>query len=324
MDTVVETEELTKQFGPVRAVDSLDLKIAAGEVFGLLGPNGAGKTTTLRLILGLLRPDAGRACLWGEAVRPGAPVLRRVGAVVERPAFYPYLSGRDNLAVLAAAHGLGRGGSGAVAEALRRVRLDDAAHRRVGGYSTGMRQRLALAAALLGDPHLLVLDEPTSGLDPEGIAELRESIVDLQRAGTTLLLSSHLLAEVEQVCATVAIIHRGRRVVQAPLRELIGPADRQLVRFATSADVDRAAVILGTAGFPIVDRAINEAPAIVVSADDPQAVLRLLSGADLFPLEVRPQTQTLESVFLGLVGEGAVEKTAASPGKSRPRSGVSA
>ena len=324
MDTVVETEKLTKRFGRVRAVDGLNLTVTAGEVFGLLGPNGAGKTTTLRLLLGLVRPGAGRASLWGEEVRPGAPVLRRVGAVVERPAFYPYLSGCDNLAVLAAAHGLGRGRRGAVAEALRRAHLDDAADRRVGGYSAGMRQRLALAAALLGDPHLLVLDEPTSGLDPPGIAELRALIVDLQRAGVTLLLSSHLLAEVEQVCATVAIIHRGRLVAQAPTRELIGPANRQLVRFASSADADRAAAILGAGGFPIVAPAANGAPSIVVSAGDPQAILRSLSGADLFPLEVRPQTQTLESVFLALVGEEAVEGRAASPVKRRPRFGISA
>ena len=177
MDIVAETEELTKRFGPVRAVDGLNLTVAAGEVFGLLGPNGAGKTTTLRLLLGLVRADAGRVSLWDEEVHPGASALRRVGAVVERPAFYPYLSGRDNLAVLAAAHGLGRDRPRAVAEALRRAHLDTAADRRVGGYSAGMRQRLALAAALLGDPRLLVLDEPTSGLDPEGIAELRESIV---------------------------------------------------------------------------------------------------------------------------------------------------
>ena len=318
MDIVAETEGLTKRFGPVRAVDGLNLTVAAGEVFGLLGPNGAGKTTTLRLLLGLVRADAGRVSLWDEEVHPGASALRRVGAVVERPAFYPYLSGRDNLAVLAAAHGLGRDRPRAVAEALRRAHLDTAADRRVGGYSAGMRQRLALAAALLGDPRLLVLDEPTSGLDPEGIAELRESIVGLQREGVTLLLSSHLLTEVEQVCTTVAIIHHGRLVAQAPTRELIGRLDRQLIRFASSADADRAQAVLATAGFPIEHPAPNGASEIVISNDDPQAVLRSLSGADLFPLEVRPQTRTLETVFLSLTGERAAEEQAASAVKSRP------
>ncbi len=323
MNAVAETEELTKRFGHVQAVDGLNLTIATGEVFGLLGPNGAGKTTTLRLLLGLVRPDDGRACLWGEEVRPGAPVLRRVGAVVERPAFYPYLSGRDNLAVLAAAHGLGRGRHGAVAEALRRAHLDHAADRGVGGYSAGMRQRLALAAALLGDPDLIVLDEPTSALDPEGIAELRASIVEFQRDGKTLLLSSHLLAEVEQVCTTVAIIHRGRLVVQAPTQELLGPVDRQLIRFATSADAERATAILGAAGFPVESPGPAGVPEIVVSADDAQVVLRSLSGAEVLPLEVRPRVRTLESVFLALVGEEAVEGGAAAV-KSHPRFRISA
>jgi ABC-2 type transport system ATP-binding protein len=177
LEPAIETRGLTRTFGPVRAVDAIDLAVPAGRVFGFLGPNGSGKTTTIRLLLGLLRPTAGEARLLGESAGPGAPVVTRVGALVERPAFYPYLSAAENLLVFGVTAGLAEGPrrirSGAL---LTRVGLADVGGRGVGGFSTGMRQRLAFALALLREPELLVLDEPTNGLDPAGVVEVRRRL----------------------------------------------------------------------------------------------------------------------------------------------------
>jgi ABC-2 type transport system ATP-binding protein len=200
---------LTKRFRGQVAVDRLDLEAAEGELLGFLGPNGSGKTTTIRLLLGLLRADAGAAWLLGERV-PCPTRLAQVGAMVEEPAFYPWLSGRRNLEILADSGAPVH--PGAVAEALERCGLSGAAGRKVKAYSQGMRQRLGLAAALLRRPRLLLLDEPANGLDPAGIREFRTLLRELAGEGTTVLLSSHLLAEIEQVCDRVAIIHQGRLV----------------------------------------------------------------------------------------------------------------
>jgi len=209
--TIVSTQRLTKTFGPRTAVDAVDLTVRRGEVYGFLGPNGAGKTTTLRMLLGLVRPSSGRATVHG--LPPGDPVaVARTGSLVEGPGFYPYLSGRENLRVLARYRGLG---DREVDRVLERVDLTERAGDRFKTYSLGMKQRLGVAAALLGEPDLLVLDEPTNGLDPAGMADMRALLVDVAAGGQTVLLSSHLLAEVQEICDRVGIISAGRLLVES-------------------------------------------------------------------------------------------------------------
>ena len=211
VEHVIETHDLTKRYGDaIVAVDALELRVRRGEVYGFLGPNGAGKSTTLRMLLGLVRPTSGTAAVLGEP--PGAAAgLARVGAMVEAPAFYPYLSGRDNLRVLAGHAGVAPSRIDAV---LDEVDLAARAGDRTSTYSTGMKQRLGVAAALLKDPELLILDEPTNGLDPAGMAEMREFVRALAGGGRTVLLSSHLMGEIEQVCDRVGVIRAGSLVAE--------------------------------------------------------------------------------------------------------------
>src|SRR2546422_7676554 len=217
--TVIETNGLTKRYGNgVLAVDSVEMSVRRGEVYGFLGPNGAGKTTTLRMLVGLIRPTSGMATVAGHA--PGDPAgLAKIGSLVEAPGFYPYLSGRENLKVVADFAGIGRK---RVEEVLDIVELASRAGRKFGTYSTGMKQRLGVAAALLKDPELLILDEPTNGLDPQGMAEMRKLIKDIGQGERTVLLSSHLLGEVEQICDRVGVISNGRLVKQSTVQDLLG------------------------------------------------------------------------------------------------------
>lgn len=223
-DLLVEAAGLTKRYGSrITAVDALDLNVHRGEVYGLLGPNGAGKTTTLKMLLGLIRPTSGVARVLGE--EPGTPsALARVGALVESPAFYPYLSGRDNLAGMARLSGV-HASKSRVEEALEQVGLTSRAGDRFKKYSTGMKQRLGVAAALVKDPELLILDEPTNGLDPKGIAEMRDLIRSLGWGERTVLLSSHMMGEVERICDRVGVIRSGRLVAEGPVAELRGQED---------------------------------------------------------------------------------------------------
>ena len=221
MEHVIETSALTKRDGPVVAVDGLDLRVRRGDVYGFLGPNGAGKTTTLRMLVGLVRPTSGAAAILGEP--PGAPPgLARIGALIEGPAFYPYLSGRDNLRVLA---GHARVPPARIAAVLDEVALTARAGDRVATYSMGMKQRLGVAAALLKDPELLVLDEPTNGLDPAGMAEMRAFIRAQADGGRTVLLSSHLMSEIEQVSDRVGVIRAGTLIAEGTVEELRGRRD---------------------------------------------------------------------------------------------------
>ncbi|WP_212732671.1 ABC transporter ATP-binding protein [Streptomyces oceani] len=222
MTVPVETTELTKRYGEILAVDRLNLGVRPGEVYGFLGPNGAGKTTTLRMLLGLVRPTSGGVRLLGRS--PGD--LTGVGALIESPGFYPYLSGRDNLRVLARHAGVG---APRVTEVLETVRLTKRSGDRYATYSLGMKQRLGVAAALLKDPRLLVLDEPTNGLDPAGMADMRALIRRLGAADCTVLLSSHLLGEVQQVCDRVGVIARGRLVAENTVAELRGDTVLRMV-----------------------------------------------------------------------------------------------
>jgi ABC-type multidrug transport system ATPase subunit len=295
-DLVVETHGLTKRYGAdVIAADALDLRVRRGEVYGLLGPNGAGKTTTLRMLVGLIRPTAGAALVAGHAA--GDPAgLRRVGALIEGPAFYPYLSGRQNLRVVADYAGVRHE---RVEEVLELVDLRARARHRYGTYSLGMKQRLGLAAALLREPELLILDEPTNGMDPQGIAEMRTLIRGLGRGRSTVLLSSHMLGEVEQVCDRVGIIREGRLVLQSTVAELRGLPE--LFVRAEPAELARTALngLLGVGSVRLVDGAFR------VSADGrpPAEISAAIGRAGAAVTEMRPVERTLEEVFFRLTGE---------------------
>jgi ABC-2 type transport system ATP-binding protein len=295
-ELVIETRGLTKRYGSgVLAVDSVDMTVRRGEVYGLLGPNGAGKTTTLRMLVGLVRPNSGSATVAGHA--PGKPAgLVRIGGLIEYAALYPYLSGTDNLKVVADYAGVPHR---RIAEALDQVDLLDSAHRRFGTYSTGMKQRLGVAAALLKRPELLILDEPTNGLDPQGMAEMRTLIRRLGQGEHTVLLSSHLLGEVEQVCDRVGVISHGRLVRESSVGELRGTAG-VLVR-ATPAEAARRMLteMFGPEAVGQVDGALR------VSTDpDRSAELNTrLAAAGLAVSELRPVQRSLEEVFFQLTGE---------------------
>jgi ABC-2 type transport system ATP-binding protein len=238
----IELRGLTKRFGDVQAVDGLDLTVQEGAILGLLGPNGAGKTTTLRILTGLVHPTSGEARLLGERVVPGAGALRRVGSLIESPGFVPFRSGMDNLELFWTAGG--RPPAEADFDgALEVADLGDAIHRKVKTYSHGMRQRLGIAQALLGRPELLLLDEPTTGLDPHQMREMRELVRAVAAMGKTVLLSSHLLGEVEQVCSHAAIVDRGRVVAAGTVAELTGSVSSVYIE---TNDAERTAELLGS------------------------------------------------------------------------------
>jgi ABC-2 type transport system ATP-binding protein len=237
---VISCKGLTKRFGPVTAVNELDLTVSSGQVYGFLGPNGAGKTTTIRMLLGLIAPSAGQICLLGQRL-PDPGVAGQTGSMIEEPAFYPWMTGRVNLEVLGATGG--GCARGEVTRVLRLAGLGDVAAQKVKAYSQGMRQRLGIAAAMLGRPSLLIIDEPTNGLDPAGIREIRGLLRGLAAEGTTVFLSSHLLAEVEQVCDRVAVIVGGRLVEEGAPATLGAISRRVRVEVAT-ADTELAARLL--------------------------------------------------------------------------------
>jgi len=298
---VVETSGLTKRFGERVAVDNLDLRVPRGSAFGYLGPNGAGKTTLIRMLLGLTRATAGTMRLLGRPVpAERATALARVGAIVEEPRFHRYLSGRQNLVVIAAARE--REAHGRVEGALERVGLAERADERVSTYSLGMRQRLGVARALLADPELLILDEPTNGLDPAGIHEFRNMIRGLVAEGRTVLLSSHLLDEVEKICDAVAIVDHGRVVMQGSLAELT--VSRQTILIGSSDGV-RAQALL--AAHPAVRSAaptpegirVTLRPGFPMTAADAAAdINRFLVEARLAVHRVEPARASLEERFL--------------------------
>ena len=294
---VIETRALTKRYGDaIVAVDDLELRVRRGEVYGFLGPNGAGKTTTLRMLLGLVRPTAGRAAVLGAA--PGAPHgLARIGAMVEAPAFYPYLSGRDNLRVLARYAGVREDRVEAV---LDEVGLSDRAADRSATYSTGMKQRLGVAAALLKDPELLILDEPTNGLDPAGMAEMRKFIRSLGKGGRTVVLSSHLMGEIEQVSDRVGVIRDGSLVAEGTVEELRGRAGLRV----GAEPLAEAARLIGA--LPDVDDVTSVDGLLEVAVDTSQAatINRVLVEAGIAVSELYAQKASLEDVFLELTTTG--------------------
>ncbi|MBI2766062.1 MAG: ABC transporter ATP-binding protein [Chloroflexi bacterium] len=298
-DLVVEARGLKKQYGATVAVQGVDVCVERGRVFGALGPNGSGKSTTVRMILGLARPDEGTVSLFGQPLRErSAELLRRVGAVVETPAFVPYLSGRDNLRLLEK-YTPGAGAEG-IERALHRVHLEDAAHRRFKNYSLGMKQRLGIAAAILNSPELIVLDEPTNGLDPQGTREVRDLIPELAAEGRTIVLCSHLLHEVEQVCDAVAIFQRGRVIAQGATKELIGRGSRLEVKVA---EPDAAQAILDASRFGHALTRSNGSIYIDGAGNDGEEVNRLLAAEGQYAAILRPIQHSLEDVFFELTGE---------------------
>jgi ABC-2 type transport system ATP-binding protein len=295
----IEVADLTKQFASnVRAVDSLDFRVEHGSVCGLLGPNGAGKTTTLRMLVGLVHPTRGRAELLGTTVTPGSPVLARVGTMIEHAAFVPYLSGMQNLRRYWEAGG-GDFANANLDAALAVAGLGDAVDRKVKTYSQGMRQRLGVARALLGTPEILVLDEPTNGLDPGEMREIRDLLRRLTTQGVTVLLSSHLLAEIEQVCSHVVVMDRGKLVAAGTVAELTNAAGAAYLEVDDEA---RAREVLGA--LPGVRSITAEPPGISVelSGAARSELVAALVGAGV-AVETVVSRHRLEDAFLGLLRE---------------------
>ena len=298
---MITTRALTKRYGTVTAVRSVDLDVRDGDRYGLLGPNGSGKTTLVRMLLGLVYATSGEIEVLGRRIpRHAREVLPQIGALIEEPAAYPHLSGRANLALLDAA---GPGGRAArrtrrrrVDEALEQVGLAGVGRRPVKTYSLGMRQRLGLAAALIRRPRLLVLDEPGNGLDPRGIRDLRELLTGLNEAGVTVFLSSHLLAEVEQLCTRVGVLNEGRLVLQDDLAALRAPTGRIVL---DTPDADQAAALL--------DGQVEERDGqqLLVRHDDAAALNARLVGAGLRVSSIGPQQRTLEEIVLAVTGTGS-------------------
>jgi ABC-2 type transport system ATP-binding protein len=292
----VQARGLVKAYGRIHAVDNVDITVDAGDIYGFLGPNGAGKTTAMRIMLGLLRPDAGEVKLFGRDPQTELPeALDGVAGFVETPHFYPYLTGRTNLELLAAFDG--NGASRLVDNALETVGLQARAGDKVGGYSQGMRQRLGLAAALLREPKLLILDEPTNGLDPGGIRDMRDLITSLAERGLTIFLSSHLLQEVEELCTRVSVIRQGRIVYEGTLAELhASSAPRYRLR---TSDQRAARSVLADDG---VRDLADDGDDLVFTADEPAvlALSRKLVDAGLGIAALVPETATLEHLFFEL------------------------
>jgi ABC-type multidrug transport system ATPase subunit len=289
---VIRTEGLTKRYGQVLAVDGVDLDVRAGDRYGLLGPNGSGKTTLVRMLLGLVFASSGTIQVLDRPVpRTVGEVLPHVGAMVEGPGMYPHLSGRTNLMMFDAAGpgGPRRDRRRRVGEVLERVGLAGIDRRPVKAYSLGMRQRLGLASALLRKPQLLILDEPTNGLDPRGIREIRDLLIEVNQAGTTVFLSSHLLAEVEALCSRVGVMDRGRLVVQEELATLQAPTGRVAL---TTADPERVVALLNGG---VVHR---DGQRLVVRHTDAAELNAQLVKDGIRVAEIGPERRTLEQVVL--------------------------
>ena len=288
---VLRATGLTKRYpGGVLAVDGVDLAVHRGEVYGFLGPNGAGKTTMMRMLLGLIRPTSGTVDLLGEP--PGSPAgLARVGALIESPGFYPYLSGLDNLRILARYGGVPRGRIDTVLDA---VDLTDRAGDRFATYSLGMKQRLGVASALLGDPELLVLDEPTNGLDPAGMADMRALVRRLGAEGRAVLLSSHLLGEVQQICDRVGVISGGRLIAESTVAELRGQAALVIAAAPLDVAARRAVQLLGADRVQVVGAELR----LTAGEAEAAEINRELVAAGVEVSELRRAERSLEEVFL--------------------------
>jgi ABC-2 type transport system ATP-binding protein len=298
--SAVITAGITKRFGDRTAVDHLDLDIPSGSVCGFVGPNGAGKTTTIRMLLGLIRPSDGSGTVLGQPIDQPAAYLHRVGALIEAPAFYPALSGRDNLAVLAR---LGRLPSTVVLSALERVGLADRGSQPYKRYSLGMKQRLGIAAALLVEPELVILDEPANGLDPAGMVEMRQLIRSLADDGITVFVSSHLLTEVEQICDHLVMIREGRLVFQGSVHDVYATQRAELVLQPEHADdVGRLVELLVSSGRTAH---VDTDGVTVIVQSDPNAAAdlnRLAMANQITLCQLSTRDHSLEDAFFALTG----------------------
>ena len=303
-DTIIQTDGLTKRYGRVLAVDGLSLDVPRGRIFGLLGPNGSGKTTLMSMLLGLVRPTSGNFTLFGQPSERGGldRQLHRIGALIETPSFYPYMSGRNNLAYFQGISG--RGDPAELDSLLEQVGLGGRGGDKFHTYSLGMKQRLGLAYTLLGDPELLVLDEPTNGMDPAGMAEVRELIRGLAGENRTVILSSHLLHEVEQVCDSVGILSHGRLIAQGDVAELLQERGRPQVRLRTTDD-HKAYEILNALAW--VDNVSADNGYLVAGVDAARSweITAALSRNEVYVAEMTPAQMSLEQYFLD-VTEGEV------------------
>lgn len=315
---IISTSRLTKAFGNLVAVNDLHLQVMRGDVFGFLGPNGSGKTTTIRMLLGLIRPTAGRAILFGmDNAHQLSAILQRIGAIVETPIFYPYLSGLDNLRVIAAMSGMAQGKSNdpRLAEVLEIVELRSYEKLAYSKYSLGMKQRLGIAAALLTDPELVLLDEPTNGLDPAGVIEIRRLILRLSSLGKTIFLSSHILHEVQNVCNRVAILQKGNLVKQGNVSELLRSSEQIEIRMNEADEAQQALQILQREQGQGLDWIANvtieanrrERPIVIVGAPAQRSaeINRVLAQNNLFAAEIHPREGNLEELFLEVTTSAA-------------------
>ncbi len=310
--SVLEIKGLKKTYrsrgGPRRALDGFDMHVEAGQVHGFLGPNGSGKTTTLRTLLGLIKSDGGEMRILGSELPEALPkVVSQVGAIVESPQFFANFTARDTVSLLADAGDLPQS---RVDWAFELVGLRDRANERVKTYSLGMKQRLAVASALLKQPRLLILDEPANGLDPGGIREMREMMATLSAGGMTVVLSSHILSEIQVICDQVTIISLGRRVAYGPVSEVLAAHSTGQVKVVLESAVDLglAASVLMNAGLAAT---VNGDHLLVSGVDKPASISRALAAQQLYVAELTPQHADLESVFLELTG------TAPVPGQHR-------
>jgi ABC-2 type transport system ATP-binding protein len=310
----IEVRGLVKRYGELTAVAGVDLRVNVGDVYGYLGPNGAGKTTSLRMMLGLITPTAGHVRLFGRDPMEGVRALEGVAGFVEAPAFYPYLSGLRNLELLAAFDG--GGAAGRIDSALATVELTKRAGDRVGGYSHGMRQRLGLAAALLRDPKLLLLDEPATGLDPGGMRDMRLLIRRLADEGITVMLSSHLLTEVEELCNRVAIVRSGSIVYEGMISELKRGAGTSY-RLATTDDERAVAVVQAQPGLADV-LTVGDRITFTGNETAVASLSQALVEAGALIRELAPQTVTLEDLFFSLTEGPGTELGAGAPSEPQP------
>lgn len=304
--SIIATTSLTKAFGKLVAVNDLHLDVKRGDVFGFLGPNGSGKTTTIRMLLGLLRPTSGSIHIFGlDNSQHLQAILPRIGGIIEAPVYYSYLSGRENLQIFAMTSGMRSSVKTRqrIDEVLELVDLAAQAEDACSKYSLGMKQRLAIGMALLTDPEMVLLDEPTNGLDPMGVHEIRQMILRLAASGKTVILSSHLLYEVQQVCNRVAILQKGHVVMQGEVDNLLRQSERLLVRMNTPIEAKAAQTCLSTAHLNWVARIEqqNETLEIAAPASRASEIVALLAGQKLYLAEIRPQQSSLEDIFMDLV-----------------------
>lgn len=301
MENIIKTTFLTKQYQGKKVVSELDLSVPTGSIYGFLGPNGAGKSTTMKMILGLTKPSAGSITVLGKTVtqKNRLSLLRNTGSLIEAPAYYGHLSGRENLNLIAT---LKQVPESQIDEVLHIVRMEDAQHKKVSQYSLGMKQRLGLAAALLGYPKILLLDEPTNGLDPAGIQEMRELICTLPKDyGMTVLVSSHLLAEIDQMATHVGIINHGHLIFQDRL-SVLHEHSRSRIYLHTTED-EKALLHLKQAGLP----AALQHGKLYLNTGEEEAILRagrILISSDLGILHLAEEQKSLEDIFLNLTGRG--------------------